>query len=57
VCAACAKAGFKKALFVLPEAPLIASGLDWETGKVEKVERGVKEREIDLTGYARPEKQ
>ncbi|MBN9524420.1 hypothetical protein J0H58_38885, partial [bacterium] len=53
VLGAAARAGFTKARFVLPEAPLIASGVDWKTHKVEKVEYGQKERDIDLAPYAR----
>lgn len=54
--AVCAQAGYKKALFILPEAPLIASGVDWKTRKAEKVEYGEKEKEVDLTKYANPKK-
>jgi hypothetical protein len=50
--AVCAQAGYQKARFILPEAPWIASGVDWKTGKAEKVERGEKEKEIELTKYA-----
>ncbi len=49
-----ARAGFTKARFVLPEAPLIVSFEDWKTRKGEKVERGQKERDIDLVPYAPP---
>jgi hypothetical protein len=55
VLAACARAGFKTALFILPEAPLITT-LDPKTRKPEKAEYGQKEKTIDLAGYADPKK-
>jgi RNA polymerase sigma factor (sigma-70 family) len=54
----CAAAGFKKALFILPKAPMIVSGVDfWTPGgarKEGKVEWGQNPKELDLTRYAPP---
>ncbi len=55
VLAVCARAGFKTARFILPEAPLITI-LDPKTGKPEKAEYGQKEKTIDLAGYVDPKK-